>query len=243
MIRSAGVLAISASLVLAGCDSTENGGADMTVVTTGGVSGAIMAGDFAMLNLGARIAWPLGTEVRSVFTSEEGNLADVRSYVACPAGVDPCDPNTVPGGTVYTYIHVVTPGEDYDAGKGEVRGAGISRVKMANAFLMTQPAYGFTGSVGYSRAEAAAALGDPGYVVITCDEGAIVWTVDSGGGGGRWEHMEPVTFYWQSKLPPAGSAQAYQIRADYTAADGRAPYPKIDRDAPNACHHPVPPKS
>ena len=52
------------------------------------------AGDFLDLQLGAKIVGPQGEEVESALANAEGNFADLRSFVACPAGMDPCDPAT-----------------------------------------------------------------------------------------------------------------------------------------------------
>ncbi len=46
-------------------------------------------------------------EVRGRLTNADGAFADITSFVACPAGMDPCDPATAPAGTIYTYVHVI----------------------------------------------------------------------------------------------------------------------------------------
>lgn len=201
---------------------------------------SIPAGDFASLRLGAKIVGPGGEEVVSAFSNDAGNFADVRSYVACPEGITPCDPNTVQDGTMFTYVHVVTPGEDNDASDGSGKGPDNARVERATAFKMILPAHGFTGKAGYSKSEAVAAMGESVDVVITCDAGKIIWTLNNGDGGDQWQAMEPITFYWQSTEPPAGPAKAFEIRADYTAAQGKAPYPAMDDKATNACDTPTP---
>ena len=111
----------------------------------------------------------------------------------------------------------------------------VRGVERATAFKMTMPAIGFTGKAGYSKAEAIAALGKDADVVITCDEGKIAWTLSSGDGGDQWEYQEPITFYWQSTQPPAGPADAYEVRADYNDASGKGPYPAASETATNAC--------
>lgn len=198
----------------------------------------IAAGDFLDLQLGARIQGPQGDEVEGALGNAEGNFADMRSYVACPAGAQQCDPANMPAGTVYTYVHVVYPGEDNrpDSGSGEANDS--SDVERATAFRMIRPATGFTGAAGYSKDEAMAAIGPKADVVITCDEGALVWTVSAGDGGDQWEQAEPLTFWWQSTVPPAGPAKAYAIEANYTQASGDGPYPGDAQGATNACTAP-----
>ncbi|RDC59870.1 hypothetical protein HME9302_01066 [Alteripontixanthobacter maritimus] len=196
---------------------------------------ALEAGAFADLKLGAKIVGPQGPEVMGTLSNAEGNFADIRSFVACPAGMDPCDPKTAPDGTVYTYVHVVYPGEDNEGGSGAGEGNDSSDIESASAFKMTRPAHGFTGAVGYSKLEAIAAIGRKADVIVTCDDGALVWSVEAGAGGNQWEQAEPLTFYWQSTLPPAGPAEAYAIDANFTTANGPGPYPAAKAGVANAC--------
>lgn len=197
---------------------------------------SIEAGDFGSLQLGAKIEGPEGPEPSGALSTPEGNFADIRSYVACPAGMQECNPEIAPQGQIYTYVHVVHPGEDNDPSTGSGEGADSSDVETANAFMMTMPAYGFTGIAGYSFAEARAAGGSQTQVVITCGrDGNLVWTVNPGDGGDQWEQSEPITFYWQSTVPPAGPQEAYAIEANRTVATGPGPYPSADDSASNAC--------
>lgn len=193
------------------------------------------ATDFMNLQLGAKIVGPQGEEVRGRMTNADGAFADIRSFVACPAGMDPCDPATAPAGTIYTYVHTIFPGEDNDASTGSGTGNDSSNVETTEAFRMTMPSHGFTGVAGYSMAEAAGALGDIGEIYITCHEQGISWTVEEGDGGDQWAQAEPITFFWQSTLPPAGPANAYEVFANYAAASGSGPYPSADETVTNAC--------
>lgn len=226
------------AIPLAAC-STEPDDTDLEVATTESEADALDAalppGDFSDLELGARVVGPQGPEVEAAMSNPEGIFADIRSYVACPAGMDPCDPETAPKGTIYTYVHVLVPGGDNDASKGSGNGADNSHVEHAMAFRMIQRAHGFTGNAGYSKAEAMAAMGKMGDVVMTCDDGKLIWTLNSGDGGDQWAHKEPVTFYWQSTLPPAGPAEAYELHVDYTKAGAPGPFPAPDAAASNAC--------
>ncbi|MGX7952531.1 hypothetical protein ACWPM1_08185 [Tsuneonella sp. HG249] len=188
------------------------------------------AGDMTEFTLGGRIG-----ERTSAMSNSAGNFADLRGFVACPQGVDPCDPKTAPAGTVYTYALVVYPGGDNDDDTGVGRGNTASDIERGTAFRMTMPAHGFTGKAGYAKPEALAAIGPKADVVVSCDAGKIVWTVSAGDGGNQWEQKEPLTFYWQSTLPPAGQARAYVFDADSTSAAGSGPYPAAKEAVANAC--------
>ena len=191
---------------------------------------ALPAGDLTEFTLGGRIG-----EKTAAMTNASGSYADLRSFVACPRGMDPCDPRTAPAGTVYTYVLVVYPGGDNDEDKGIGAGNTASDIERATAFRMTMPAHGFTGNAGYAKPEALAAIGPKADVVVTCDAGKLIWTVSAGDGGNQWEQKEPLTFYWQSTLPPAGSAEAYAFEADSTVAAGSGAYPAEKEGAANAC--------
>ena len=241
MIRRSACLALASAVALAACsdNADEQAVTDLNRVETDGeaeaAAEALTAGDFAALRLGAKIAGPQGDEVSGALGNAEGNFADIRSFVACPAGMDPCDPATAPEGTIYTYVHVVYPGEDNDPDTGDTSANTSSDVERATEFRLMMPAHGFTGDAGYSKAEAMAAIGAKADVVVTCHQGGLVWTVNAGDGGNQWEQAEPLTFYWKSTVPPAGPADAYAIFANYTAAEGPGPYPAANGGARNAC--------
>ena len=97
------------------------------------------------------------------------------------------------------------------------------------------PAHGFTGHAGYAKPEALAAIGPKADIVVSCDAGKLVWTVSAGEGGNQWEQKEPLTFYWQSTLPPASTARAYAFDADSTEAVGSGAYPAAKERVKNAC--------
>ena len=237
------VFALPLSLALAACGSADEPPTDLENAESDGAAAALArnfeAGEFLDLDLGAKIVGPQGPEVTSALSNAEGNFADMRSFVACPADMTECDPATAPEGTIYTYVHVVYPGEDNEAGTGSGEGNDSSDVERATAFRMTRPATGFTGAAGYSKDEAMAAIGAKADVVITCDDGALVWTVSAGDGGDQWEQAEPLTFWWQSTVAPAGPVAAYAIDANYAQATGSGPYPADAPGAPNACNAPA----
>jgi hypothetical protein len=212
---------------------------DLNSVNTDGKAAAqakaLPAGDFTELRLGGKIRGPQGFELIGAMANDSGSFADLRAYVACPAGTIVCDPKTQPEGTVYTYAFVVYPGGDNDPASGIGANNTASDIERATAFRMVMPAHGFTGNAGYAKSEALAAIGPKADVVISCDHGGLVWTVSAGDGGNQWEQKEPLTFYWQSTLPPAGSAKAYVFDADSTFSTGSGPYPVAKEGAQNAC--------
>lgn len=199
------------------------------------VAKALPAGDLTEFTLGAHVGGGKAEGETSAMGNDAGHFADLRSFVACPAGMTSCNPATAPAGTVYTYVLVVYPGGDNKAHAGAGAGNTASDIERGQAFRMTMPAHGFTGNAGYAKPEALAAMGPKADVVITCDAGKIVWTVSAGDGGNQWEQKEPLTFYWQSTLPPAGREKAYAFDADSTAATGLGPYPAAKAGATNAC--------
>ena len=250
MIRIAAASTLAMSLILAACGESPDydeeintvAGSDVTDLNDVNTDGDAISkavdrekADFADLKLGAKIVGPQGPEVKTALANASGNYADIRSYVACPAGMTTCDPRTAPEGTIYTYVHVVYPGEDNDPTTGSGNGADSSDIERATEFRMLRPAHGFTGVGGYSKAEAMAAIGAKADIVMSCDGGALVWTVNAGDGGNQWEQGEPLTFFWQSTLPPAGPAPIYQIEVDGTAASGSGPAPAANDAAANAC--------
>jgi hypothetical protein len=239
---TASVLALAATAALAGCSDSDPSTrevkdqevTDLTRVASDGEANAaakaLPAGDLTEFTLGGRI-----NEKTQAMANSAGSFADLRSFVACPPGMDPCNPKTAPAGTVYTYVMVVYPGGDNDDDTGIGSHNTASDIERATAFRMTMPAHGFTGNAGYAKPEALAAIGPKADVVVSCDAGKLVWTVSAGDGGNQWEQKEPLTFYWQSTLPPKGLAKAYAFDADSTEAVGNGLYPAAKQRAANAC--------
>lgn len=236
---SAPMLAVS--LALAGCSDEpsqrEVHDQEVTDLNSSNTDGkvdaqakALPAGDFSEITFGGRTG-----EATTAMTTSAGSFADMRGFVTCPRGIDPCDPKSVPEGTRFTYVFVVYPGGDNKGETGIGSNNAASEIERATAFRMAMPAHGFTGRAGYSKPEALAAIGKKADVVISCDEGKIVWTVSAGDGGDQWGQKEPLTFYWESALPPSGNAAAYVFDADGTSATGSGPYPAARKGVANAC--------
>ena len=105
MIRTAFPLAACAALALTACaeDPSTVAGTDETDLDNvdteserEAAAAALDAGDFANLELGAKIVGPQGPEVKTTLSNEAGIFADITSYVACPADMSTCDPATAP---------------------------------------------------------------------------------------------------------------------------------------------------
>lgn len=240
-LLTASALALAPILALAACSDDpsprevrDQEVTDLNSANTDGkaeaLAKALPAGDLTELRLGGRFG-----ERTAAMANGSGSFADLRGYVACPQGMDRCDPKRAPAGTVFTYVLVVYPGGDNDEDTGIGANNTASDIERATAFRMVMPAHGFTGSAGYAKPEALAAIGPKADVVITCDNGGLVWTVSAGDGGNQWEQKEPLTFYWQSTLPPAGNSPAYVFDADSTFSTGSGPYPAAKEGAKNAC--------
>ena len=201
-------LAALAALTLAGCGSSEPKPAPSpTPSATPDKPKTLVPADLGALVLGPRIEWPQGPEVTGTFAVDGERLAEVVSYVACPEGLDPCEPETAPEGTVYTYVHRVTPAEG---------------VEGATLFRTSRTATGFANVIGFDKAEAVDVLGEDGQIDVASDNGALVWRVIGGDG---WTAGETLTFYWQSTIAPEGSREAFQFEADGVSAIGTGPFP------------------
>ena len=201
-------LATFAALALAGCGSSEPKPAPSpTPSATPDKPKTLVPADLGALVLGPRIEWPQGPEVTGTFAVDGERLAEVVSYVACPEGLDPCEPETAPEGTVYTYVHRVTPAEG---------------VEGATLFRTSRTATGFANVIGFDKAEAVDVLGEDGQIDVASDNGALVWRVIGGDG---WTAGETLTFYWQSTIAPEGSREAFQFEADGVSAIGTGPFP------------------
>jgi hypothetical protein len=151
---------------------------------------SLVPADFAKIRLGAKIK---GADGDGKFVSDGQNLAEV------------------PAGTVYTYVHRVTPG---------------TTVASATLFRTARPAAGFANGVGYDNAEATAALSPNGEIDVEADNGALVWRVI---GGDHWKAGEPITLFWQSTQPPAPAREAYLVETDGSVAMGSGPFPAKEK--------------
>ena len=181
---------------------------------------ASKAVDFDTLKLGAKIVGPLGPEVKASFLGADAFVGKAVSYVACPEGMSECNPKTAPEGTIFTFVHQISPGTDEEL-EGKIANS-------ASEFFMNKPSYGYNGVSGYSFAQANDVLGSETQIAISCVDGALKWSVD-----GDWKRGQTLTFFWQSTLPPKGPDTAYSILSDEGESTGAGPYPGLElKDAP-----------
>lgn len=201
-MRSSAAVLLAFSLALSACGGSEDqtefpedegrDGADVQPFTEEGRDVALEQGpDFTALQLGETLQGSATSERTSELSGPGGVAGQVRSYVACPAGVNRCDGGELPEGLVYTYVAEVTPSA------------------RASVFRTAQPVAGFA-SAGFHHAQAEAAIGGDSQLALRCVNGALVWAVSGGEG---WSGA-PITFYWQSASPPEQVSQAYQLIAE-----------------------------
>jgi len=96
-------------------------------------------------------------------------------------------------------------------------------------FETVREARGFTGAIGFDRKQVEEALGPDGTIRVQDDNGALAWRIVGGDG---WSTGEPITFFWQSTMPPAGPAEAFALRADQKIAMASGPFPGEEDDEP-----------
>ncbi|MEL7728535.1 hypothetical protein AAG612_03255 [Citromicrobium bathyomarinum] len=189
----------------------------------------LVAADFGELELGAKIEGPVGPEVEASIIVDGRSIGDIVSYVACPAEYDECDPEDMPEGTVYTYVHTVRPGVDDPNDPPFMRPVGLDEVEAATLFETVREARGFTGAIGFDRKQVEEALGPDGTIRVQDDNGALAWRIVGGDG---WSTGEPITFFWQSTMAPTGPAEAFALRADQKIAMASGPFPGEEDDEP-----------
>ncbi|NEP53852.1 MAG: exosortase, PEP-CTERM interaction domain protein [Moorea sp. SIO3C2] len=180
------------------------------------------------LTLGATITGPVGPTVDASLINGDGNsLGDLTSSVSCPVGFLTCVPPQNPAGTIYTYIHKVTPGVDFPNDPPFPQPDGLLAFDDVNQFGLEFKAEGFTGVAGYSFGEAKQALGASGEFSIKLEEdGSLVWSVV---GGSDWstnsDTPETISFFWQTTQPPIGPFGTFTAKNDTQSGTGNGPLP------------------
>jgi hypothetical protein len=211
----AAMLALPALLALAGCggDTGEATPAPSPSPSVDSGPRTLVAADLALDRLGPRFEGPQGSEVESVIP----RLGTMVSYVACPVAIEAatCDPAALPEGTLYTYVHQITV-DVPDSERAEDQFGGVT------LFRTTRAVPGFANAIGYSRAQAAEALGEGGDIKVQAENGRLIWRISAGDG---WMPGETLTFFWQSRLPPAGPAEAFQLEAEELSGPATGPFP------------------
>ncbi|UYH55729.1 hypothetical protein N6L26_04000 [Qipengyuania sp. SS22] len=221
MIRTTTLAATIGCLALAGCGNSEPAPAPSPTPTIAAPR-TLVGADLDLSTLGAKIVGPQGPEVETVLSAGNRQIGTLVSYVACPAGTPVCEPGEMPAGTVYTYVHAITLVDAEVAAEDPVADASDLRETPPTLFRTLRAATGFNQAVGYSTAEAEAALGDPDAISITNDNGSLIWRVVRGSG---WQPGGTVTLWWQSTTAPQGPAEAYQFELDGQQVATTGPFP------------------
>ncbi len=209
-------LALPLVIVLSACG--QEPAPDPTPTPSETVAGprTLVPAGFNDMDLGPKIVGPQGPEVSGTLVREGTTIAEIVSYVACPAAAqdeepaEECVPADQPDGTVYTYVHRITPldvADDLDT---------------PMVFRTTRKAHGFANNIGFDREQAEAVLGEGYAIRVQEDNGALAWRVELSNG---WSAGEELTFFWQSTLPPEGPAEAYAVGTENGRAVGTGPFP------------------
>ncbi|MBX7526705.1 hypothetical protein [Qipengyuania vesicularis] len=222
-------LLLLAPLALIGCSDRESE-AEPAPTPTVAQPRTLAAADLDLSTLGARIVGPQGPEVRTTLSAGNREIGKMVSFVACPEGTSECKPGQMPEDTIYTYVHQVTLSESEAANEQPAEGPEVVE-SPPTLFRMTGKAHGFNRAVGYSSAQALAALGGEDAISITSDDGHLIWRVVEGDG---WTPGTTITFWWQSTQPPVGPADAYLLEVDGNQAVARGPYPAPEKPADGA---------
>lgn len=185
----------------------------------------VTATDFDGLTLGAKIVGPVGSEVEvtliNTVNSGEG-VGDLSSSVSCPDGFASCTPPSNPSGTIYTYVHTVTPGVDFPNDAPFPEPGTIVPFDNVSQFELGFAAEGFNGVAGYSFSEANTTLGGSDQFAIEHQaDGSLSWSLSSGG----WDTGESITFFWQTTQPPSGPGGVYSINDGSVSGSGPGPLP------------------
>lgn len=193
--------------------------------------------DLDSLSLGAKIVGPVGPEVETTFVNASGEgIGDLSSSVSCPAGFSSCLPPANPAGTLYTYIHQVTPGVDFPNDPPFPAPGVVLPVEGVEAFRLNFPASGFNGVAGYSFSEAAAALGDTSNLTVEeANDGSLVWRAPADAG---WDTSETISFFWQTTQNPSGPGGIYGLLGDGQSGTANGPVPTPVVVAPPATEVP-----
>lgn len=218
-------LLLIAPLALAACSQSEPEPAP-TPTPTVAQPRTLAAADLDLSTLGAKIVGPQGPEVETVLSAGNREIGKMVSFVACPESTEECKPGEMPEGTIYTYVHRVTLIDIEEPEAEPTEGPEVVE-SPPTLFRTTERAHGFNRAVGYSNAEAMAALGSEDAISIISDDGRIIWRVTQG----SWEPGSSLTFWWQSTQPPAGPADAYLLEVDGNQAVAKGPFPAEEKPA------------
>lgn len=175
------------------------------------------------LTLGPQIVGPVGPTVDTSLVNAAGeSLGDLRGGVSCPAGFAVCVPPTNPPGTIYTYVHEITPGVDFTNDGPFLPQPPVVPFDDVTEFSLGFPAEGFNGVAGFSFLATQTALGAGGdFGIELLSDGSLQWTASGTG----WGMGETIAFFWQTTQPPSGPGGVYQVRNGITSGTGAGPLP------------------
>ena len=217
-------LGVSALLMLAACSAERDPDAAPSPTPTVAAPRTLIAADLDLATLGARV------ERMDITEQDVGDgLAGVSGFVACPKEMIACDPESASEGTVFTYVLTVTPQATPEPSPTPtVTDKAVLPVEApAELIRMTRAAPGFNAAAGFSRSEAAAALGAEDALSLTLDQNQLIWRVTGGTG---WQAGKPITVWWQSTTPPSSKlVTAYRLEYAGKRADITAPFPAADK--------------
>lgn len=180
--------------------------------------------DLGSLNLGAKIVGPVGPTVDTTLVNAGGNgLGDLTSSVSCPAGFSACLPPTNPAGTIYTYIHEVTPGVNFPNDAPFPAPVTTLPFNGVREFSLTFAAEGFTGIAGYNFSQATAALGaGNSFSIKQLADRTLSWSTNQ---NSDWNSGETVSFFWQTTQAPSGPGGIYSISNPLDSGLANGPLP------------------
>ncbi|NMH61520.1 exosortase, PEP-CTERM interaction domain protein [Alteromonas ponticola] len=182
----------------------------------------ITAADYDGLNLGPAIVGPVGPEVETSLTNENGNsVGDLSSSVNCPASFNQCVPAENPANTIYTYIHVITPGEDAPNDPPFHNPLPVEAFDDVQKFNLGFSASGFNGVAGFSFSDAA----DAGvmFEINVNEQDQIIWETMTA----DWDTGESIRFFWQTTQAPSGPDGSYAISNEVGEGVGEGPLPSV----------------
>lgn len=189
----------------------------------------LIAAGFDEQQLGPKIEGPQGPQVLSDVSFEGQPVAEMVSYVACPAAdgdavaKESCIPGEQAEGAIFTYVHRVTV-------------TGDDTQMHPFTFRTTRAATGFANVIGYDRDQAAATLGEGYSIGVQTENGALIWRIEAGDG---WTKGEELTFFWQSTSPPEGPSEAFELESPTGGAPLTGPFPPAEiEDEANAAPQP-----
>lgn len=223
------VAALAAVALLTGCAEEKAPEPSPAPTPTVAEPRTLIAADLELDSLGARMALPGAARDGFAVVVDGKDIARITSYVACPEEMTRCVPGELPQSTVLTYVHTISPPAAPSEANATPTTAPTAAARPVSGalFRMTRPAPGFNGGVGYSLAEAEAALGSPDAITITLDAGELIWRVTGGEG---LTPGAPLTVWWQTTVPPADTPQsAYQLELGGKTVPVTGPFPAADK--------------